>query len=99
MPAGVPAALLITGVFASALAFWVQTYAQQRLEATRAAIIISMEPAFTVAFAFWLAGERLRLIQAAGALLILVALLSNELWERRPQLASGSSTWTAARLR
>jgi len=99
MPAGVPAALLITGVFASALAFWVQTYAQQRLEATRAAIIISMEPAFTVAFAFWLAGERLRLIQAAGALLILVALLGNELWERRPQLASGSSTWTAARLR
>ena len=84
LPAGVPAALVITGVFASAIAFWVQTYAQQRLEAARAAIIITMEPAFTVAFAFWLAGERLRPLQALGAVLILVALFGNELWERHP---------------
>jgi drug/metabolite transporter (DMT)-like permease len=99
MPEGVPAALLITGVFASALAFWVQTYAQQRLPATRAAVIISLEPAFTVAFAFWLAGERFRPLQALGAVLILVALLGNEIWERRPQVSAASSTWTAARLR
>ncbi|HYM50084.1 MAG TPA: DMT family transporter [Candidatus Limnocylindrales bacterium] len=84
MPGGVPAALVITGVFASAVAFWVQTWAQQRLEATRAAIILTMEPAFTVAFAFWLAGERFRILQAVGAVLILVALFGNEAWERRP---------------
>jgi len=54
-------------VFASAIAFWIQTYAQQRLPASRAALILTTEPAFTVFFAFLLVGERFRLLQAAGA--------------------------------
>lgn len=84
VPRSVWPALLITGVFASAIAFWVQTYAQQRLPASRTALILTTEPAFTVFFAFLLVGERFRLIQVVGAALILGALFFSELRERRP---------------
>jgi drug/metabolite transporter (DMT)-like permease len=84
IPAQVWPALLITGIFASALAFWIQTWAQQRIQASRAALILTTEPAFTVLFAFWLAGERFTVLQALGAALILGALFYNETRERRP---------------
>jgi drug/metabolite transporter (DMT)-like permease len=84
VPAVVWPALAITGLFASAAAFWVQTYAQQRLPASRAALILTTEPAFTVFFAFLLVGERFRPVQALGAALILGALFFSELRERRP---------------
>ncbi|MEO6795516.1 MAG: DMT family transporter [Candidatus Dormibacter sp.] len=84
VPSTVWPALLITGIFASAIAFWVQTYAQQRLPASRAALILTMEPAFTVFFAFLLAGEGFRLLQAVGAVLILAALFYSELRGREP---------------
>lgn len=84
VPRSVWPALVITGVFASAIAFWVQTYAQQRLPASRTALILTTEPAFTVFFAFLLVGERFRLIQVVGAALILGALFFSELRERRP---------------
>jgi len=79
IPMVVLPAIAITGVFASAVAFWVQTYAQQRLPASRAALILTMEPAFTVFFAFLLVGERFGLLQALGAVLILAALFYSEI--------------------
>ena len=82
VPSSVLPALAITGIFASAIAFWVQTYAQQRLPASRAALILTMEPAFTVFFAFLLAAERFGLLQAVGAALILLALFYSELRQR-----------------
>ncbi|HLB75660.1 MAG TPA: DMT family transporter [Candidatus Dormibacteraeota bacterium] len=84
VPRSVWPALVITGVFASAIAFWVQTYAQQRLPASRTALILTTEPAFTVFFAFLLVGERFRPVQVVGAALILGALFFSELRERRP---------------
>ncbi len=84
VPRSVWPALVITGVFASAIAFWVQTYAQQRLPASRTALILTTEPAFTVFFAFLLVGERFRLIQVVGAALILGALFFSEVSQRRP---------------
>jgi len=84
VPRSVWPALAITGVFASAVAFWVQTYAQQRLPASRTALILTTEPAFTVFFAFLLVGERFRLIQVVGAALILGALFFSEVSQRRP---------------
>jgi drug/metabolite transporter (DMT)-like permease len=84
LPPDVPFALLVTGVFASALAFWVQTAVQRRLPATRVALVLTMEPAFTVGFAFWLNGERFLPLQGLGAALILAALFFNELRERHP---------------
>src|SRR5207302_7467267 len=52
-------ALLVTGIFASALAFLVQTWAQRRTSATRTALAFAMEPVFTALFGFTLAGDRL----------------------------------------
>ena len=71
-------ALLITGVLASAAAFTLQTYVQQRLSATRTAIILTMEPVFAVLFGYLLAGDRLSWIQVGGAVLILVAIATSE---------------------
>lgn len=73
-------AILITGGLASALAFWVQTFVQQRIPPSRTAIILLGEPAFATAFAVWLGGERLNAAQWAGAALILLSLLAHEAW-------------------
>ena len=61
MPRGwtVWGALLVTGVFASALAFLVQTWAQRRLSAAGTALAFAMEPVWAGIFGFWLAGDRL----------------------------------------
>ena len=71
-------ALLITGILASALAFTVQTYVQQRLSASRTAVILTMEPVFAVFFGYLLAGDRLSWIQVIGALLIFAAIATSE---------------------
>lgn len=68
-------ALLITGVLATAFGFAVQTYAQQRLTAVRAAVIISMEPAFATFFGYALAGDRLNGAQIVGAILMFAAVV------------------------
>ena len=52
-------ALLVTGVFASALGFLVQTWAQRRTSATQTALVFGMEPVFTAVFGYTLAGDRL----------------------------------------
>ena len=72
-------AIIITGVFASALAFYVQTWAQAHIDASRTALIIAMEPAWAVAAAVVLAGQRFGLLQAVGAALVLVAIVGHEL--------------------
>jgi len=77
-PRGVWVALLVTGLVASAGAFWVQTFVQQRIPAARTAIILTMEPVFAAFFGYWLAGDRLVAIQILGALLILSALVVGE---------------------
>ncbi len=77
-PPGVWAALLITGILASAGAFLVQTTVQQHIPAARTAIILTMEPVFAALFGFWLAGDRLVAVQIVGAALILSALVIGE---------------------
>ena len=71
-------ALLVTGVFASALAFLVQTWAQRRLSAARTAIAFAMEPVWTALFGFWLAGDRLGAVGWTGAALIMAAIVVSE---------------------
>lgn len=70
--------LFITGALASALAFLVQTYVQQRISPTRTALILVMEPAFALLFGVLLAADRFTGWQALGAALILAALLIHE---------------------
>ena len=72
-------AIVITGVFASAVAFYLQTWAQQHLDASRTALILATEPAWALVAAVVLAGQRLDAVQAAGAALVLAAIVGHEL--------------------
>jgi drug/metabolite transporter (DMT)-like permease len=71
-------ALLVTGVFASALAFLVQTWAQRQLSAARTALAFAMEPVWTAFFGYWLAGDRLGVVGWTGAALIMLAIVVSE---------------------
>ena len=71
-------ALLVTGIFASALGFLVQTWAQRRISASRTAIAFAMEPVFAGIFGFWLAGDRLGVLGWAGCALIMAGILVAE---------------------
>lgn len=71
-------ALVVTGVFASALAFLVQTWAQRRTSATRTALIYALEPVFAGAFGFALAGDRLGALGWAGCAVIFAGILVAE---------------------
>ena len=71
-------ALLVTGVFASALGFLVQTWAQRRISASRTAIAFAMEPVFAGIFGFWLAGDRLGAVGWAGCALIMAGIIVAE---------------------
>jgi drug/metabolite transporter (DMT)-like permease len=72
------AALLVTGVFASALAFLVQTWAQRQLSAARTALAFAMEPVWAAFFGYWLAGDRLGVVGWTGAALIMAAIVVSE---------------------
>ena len=70
--------LVATGLVASAGAFWIQTFVQQRIPAARTAVILTTEPVFAALFGYWLAGDRLVPVQIFGAALILSALAVGE---------------------
>ncbi len=72
-------AIVITGVFASAIAYFLQTWAQRHLDASRTALILATEPAWALVAAVVLAGQRLNVVQAAGAFLVLGAIVGHEL--------------------
>jgi drug/metabolite transporter (DMT)-like permease len=77
--AGVWFAIVITGVFASALGFYIQTWSQGFISANRTALILATEPAWALGAAVLLAGQRLGLLQAVGAALVLAAIVGHEL--------------------
>ena len=72
-------AILLTGVFATALAIGLQSWAQQSVPATRAALLFALEPVFACLFAWVWAGEQVTPRAAAGAALILTGILVVEL--------------------
>ena len=71
-------ALLVTGVFASALAFLVQTWAQRSTSATRTALVFTLEPVWAALFGFWLAGDRLGPVRWLGCAAIMAGILVAE---------------------
>ncbi|WP_353508830.1 DMT family transporter [Intrasporangium sp.] len=77
------ASVLYMVVFASILALWVQTWAQAHMPATRAAIVMTMEPVFATFFAVWLGGESLTRRMVIGGGLVLVAMVVVEVLARR----------------
>jgi drug/metabolite transporter (DMT)-like permease len=73
------AAVLITGILCTAVAFTVQSWAQQFTPATHTALIFTTEPVFAWLTSFIYLHERLGLRAGAGALLILGGVLVSEL--------------------
>jgi len=65
----------ITAVFATSLAFVVQTWAQSLVSPTRAAIVMTMEPVFAGLFAVVIGGNQLTLRTLLGGACIVAAML------------------------
>lgn len=76
--------LVYMALVAGAAALVVQTWAQAHLAATRAAIIMTMEPVWAGLFAVLLGGERLGLRVVLGGGLVLAAMYLVELGPRAP---------------
>ncbi len=72
---GAGMAILYTGVLATALIFFLQTWAQQRLSATTTALIFALEPVFAAIVSVLTYGEVLTLPVLLGGGLILGAIL------------------------
>jgi drug/metabolite transporter (DMT)-like permease len=84
------AAILVTGILGTAVAFTVQAWAQQFTPATHTALIFTLEPVFAWLTSFIYLHERLGLRAGAGALLILAGVLASELLGQvdQPDMAS-----------
>jgi drug/metabolite transporter (DMT)-like permease len=76
-------AVIFTGIACSAVALPLQLWGQQRIPATRAALILLAEPVFA-GIAGYVNGERLGAEQLAGAVAILGGIIISEFWPRRP---------------
>ena len=71
---GVWAVVIFTAVFATAIAFIIQTWSQAHMSATKVAVILTMEVVFAAIFAIFFGGERLTLQSALGGILVVVAM-------------------------
>ncbi len=69
------AAVLVTGVAATALAYFLQTWVQSQLSATCVAVVLTTEPVFAGLVAVGLASEQLSDRAALGAVLVLAGML------------------------
>ncbi|MGH2846284.1 MAG: DMT family transporter [Thermoleophilaceae bacterium] len=75
-------ALLVTSLVASALGFFVQSFAQQHAPPARTALILASEPAFAGLFGWLLNDERLTAVGWLGAGLIMCAIVAVEIVPR-----------------
>ncbi|TMF18430.1 MAG: DMT family transporter [Chloroflexi bacterium] len=72
-------AIVVTGIFASAFGYFIQTWVQAHISANRTALILATEPAWALVAAVLLAGQRFGTLQAAGAALLIAAIVGHEL--------------------
>lgn len=72
--AGVWGVVLFTAVFATAIAFIVQTWAQAHMSPTKVAVILTMEVVFAAIFAIFFGGERLTLQSSIGGVLVVTSM-------------------------
>lgn len=82
------AALLVTALLSTTAAFTIQSWAQQFMTATNAALIFALEPVFAWLTAYAVLGEALTIRAAIGAGLIVAGLVVSELlgaYERRAE--------------
>lgn len=83
---GYAAAVVFCGLFASALCISIQTWAQARTTAVRAALVYALEPVFAAGYSVALGYETLGAREALGGALIVLGVLVAEvgpaLWTR-----------------
>jgi drug/metabolite transporter (DMT)-like permease len=77
-------AIVLTAVFATAVAFALQTWGQKYTSPARTALIFALEPVFALLAAVALGGERLTVAGVLGCALILSGILAVELKPARP---------------
>lgn len=80
-------AIIFTAVFATAAAFFVQTWAQARMEASRVAIVLTSEVVFTAIISVAVGQEELSVQTLAGGILMVGAMLLVEWPSRNKQPA------------
>ena len=87
-PAGLSTWLAIayTGIFATALAYFVQTWAEARMDASRVAVILTLEVVFAAIVAVAVGQEVLALKTVFGGALIVLAMFVVEWPTRRPKV-------------
>jgi drug/metabolite transporter (DMT)-like permease len=71
---GVWWSIIYTALFATALAFIVQTWAQSFIKPSSVAVILAMEVVFAAAFGIWLLSEPLTLRIALGGILVIASM-------------------------
>jgi drug/metabolite transporter (DMT)-like permease len=71
--------ITVCALFATAVAFSLQLWAQQYTTPSHAAILFTLEPVFAVITSYLVLGERLGLRSVAGAGMVLVGILAAEL--------------------
>ncbi len=76
--------VFLTGVLATALAFYVQNRAQQFTTPNRTALIFSLEPFFAALFAYMLLGQTLTGREWLGGSLILIGIITSEVRRNLP---------------
>lgn len=72
-------ALIVAAALATAAAFSIQSWAQSILPTTPMALILALEPVFAWITSFVVTGERLGMVAAKGAILILAGIALTEL--------------------
>jgi len=77
------AAVGVTGILCTAIAFTVQAWAQQHTTANRTALIFALEPVSALATSYLVEGELLSARSGFGALMILAGVLAVELKPER----------------
>ncbi|MDQ0272046.1 DMT family transporter [Cytobacillus purgationiresistens] len=86
----VAAGLIITSVFATALAFFAQTHYQQFTTPTRVALIFAMEPVFAAITGFIWANDRLSYSAALGCLFIFAGMVFAEMPDKKLRKATAA---------
>ena len=71
---GVWAVVVFTAVFATAIAFIIQTWSQAHMSATKVAVILTMEVVFAALFAILFGGESLTVQSTLGGLMVIAAM-------------------------
>ncbi|MGQ0517306.1 DMT family transporter, partial [Bacillus sp. D-CC] len=75
-------ALFLTSLFATSIAFFIQTSAQKHTSPTRVAIIFAMEPVFAALTGVLVANEQLSISAIIGCLCIFLGMVFVALLER-----------------